>query len=76
MQSRKTTSLKAICYTLYHVTIATLIFSTIVYWITGNWEYEYLEKMGAGLIAYIAWEFAGYYIFERIWNNQFFRRIK
>lgn len=76
MESRKRSSLKAICYTLYHVTIATLIFSAVVYWITGRWEYEYLEKMGTGLIAYIVWEFGGYYIFERIWNNLWLRKAK
>ena len=76
MESTKRSSLKAIYYTIYHVTIATLIFSAIVYWITGKWEYEYLEKMGTGLLAYVAWEFVGYYIFERIWNKFWFRRGK
>ena len=64
MDSIKRTSLKAICYTIYHVTIATLIFSTVIYFITGKWEYEY-----------VAWEIFGYYIFERLWPKTF-RRIK
>ena len=75
MESFKRTSLKAICYTLYHVTVATLIFSTVVYFITGKWEYEYFEKIGIGLLGYVAWEIFGYYIFERIWPKTF-RRIK
>ena len=76
MESRKRSSLKAICFTIYHVTVATLIFSAAVYWITGEWEYEYLEKMGIGLATYVVWEIVGYYIFERIWNNRWLRKVK
>lgn len=75
MESKKRTSLKAVCYTIYHVTIATLIFSAVVYFITGKWEYEYFEKIGFGLIGYLIWEIFGYYIFERLWPKTF-RRIK
>lgn len=67
MESLKRTSIKAICYTLYHVTIATLIFSTVICFITGKWEYEYFEKMGIGLLGYVVWEIFGYSIFEMIW---------
>lgn len=76
MESRKRSSLKAIWFTIYHVTVATLIFSAAVYWITGEWEYEYLEKMGIGLATYVVWEIVGYYIFERIWNNRWLRKVK
>lgn len=75
MESRKRTSLKAICYTIYHVTIATLIFSTVIYFITGKWEYEYVEPISMGFVAYLAWEIFGYYIFERIWPKAF-RKVK
>ena len=73
MESKRRTSLKATCYTIYHVTVATLIFSTVVYFITGKWEYEYFEKIGVGLLGYVAWEICGYYIFERLWLKTFGR---
>jgi uncharacterized membrane protein len=75
MESKKRTSLKAICYTIYHVTIATLIFSGVLYVATGKWEYEYLEPISIGFVSYLAWEIFGYYIFERIWPKTF-RKVK
>jgi uncharacterized membrane protein len=77
MQSIKRTSLKAVSYTIYHVTIATLIFSGVIYLITGKWEYEYFEKLGFGLLGYIVWEIIGYSIFEMIWPKieKFFKTI-
>mgnify|MGYP000131502167 FL=1 len=78
MDSLKRISLKASCYTIYHVTIATLIFSTVIYFITGKWEYEYFEKIGLGLIWYILWEIVGYSIFEMFWPKveKLFKTIK
>ena len=67
MESIKKISIKATCYTIYHVTIAALIFSTVIYFITGKWEYEYLEEFGIGLLGYILWELFGYSVFEMIW---------
>jgi len=69
MESIKRISLKATCYTIYHVTIATLIFSTVIYFITGKWEYEYFEKIGMGLFGYIIWEIFGYSLFEIMWSK-------
>jgi hypothetical protein len=78
MDSLKRISLKASCYTIYHVTIATLIFSTVIYFITGKWEYEYFEKIGLGLVGYVLWEIIGYSIFEMIWPKveKLFKTIK
>ena len=78
MDSLKRISLKASCYTIYHVTIATLIFSTVIYFITGKWEYEYFEKIGLGLLGYILLEIIGYSIFEMIWPKveKLFKTIK
>ena len=67
MESIKKISLKATCYTIYHITVAALIFSTVIYFITGKWEYEYFEKLGIGLLGYFIWEVVGYSIFEMIW---------
>ncbi len=75
MESIKKISLKATCFTIYHVTIAALIFSTVIYFITGEWEYEYFEMLGFGLIGYIIWEIFGYGIFEIIWNK-FSKKLK
>lgn len=67
MESIKKVSIKATCYTIYHVTVAALIFSTVIYFITGKWEYEYLDEFGIGLLGYILWELFGYSVFEMIW---------
>lgn len=77
MQSIKKVTIKATCYTIYHVTVAALIFSTVIYFITGKWEYEYLDEFGIGLIGYILWELFGYSVFEMIWPKieKFFKRF-
>ena len=77
MQSIKKVSIKATCYTVYHVTIAALIFSTVIYFITGKWEYEYVDEFGIGLLGYILWELFGYSVFEMIWPRaeKSFKRI-
>jgi hypothetical protein len=67
VESIKKASIKATCYTIYHVTVAALIFSTVIYFITGKWEYEYLDEFGIGLLGYILWELFGYSVFEMIW---------
>jgi hypothetical protein len=67
VQSIKKVTIKATCYTIYHVTVAALIFSTVIYFITGKWEYEYLDEFGIGLLGYILWELFGYSVFEMIW---------
>lgn len=76
MESKKRSSIKAISYTIFHVSIASLIFSYLIYIITGKWENEYLEPITLGFMAYVVWEIVGYFIFERIWNNRWLRRVK
>jgi uncharacterized membrane protein len=78
IESIKKVSIKAICYSIYHVTIAALIFSTVIYFITGKWEYEYLDEFGIGLLGYILWELLGYSVFEMIWPKieKAFKRIQ
>jgi len=76
MESKKRSYIKAISYTAFHVSIASLLFSYLIYIITGKWENEYLEPITIGFMAYVAWEIIGYFIFERIWNNRWLRRVK
>jgi hypothetical protein len=76
MESKKRSSIKAISYTAFHVGVASLLFSYLIYIITGKWENEYLEPITIGFMLYVAWEIIGYFIFERIWNNRWLRRIK
>lgn len=76
MESKKRSYIKAISYTAFHVSIASLLFSYLIYIITGKWENEYLEPITIGFMAYVAWEIIGYFIFERIWNNRWLRGVK
>jgi uncharacterized membrane protein len=76
MESRKRSSMKAVSYVAFHITVATLIWSYAIYLVTGEWEYEYLQPISVGFMLYLVWELVGYYIFERIWNNKWLRKIK
>lgn len=76
MESKKRSYIKAISYTAFHVSIASLLFSYLIYIITGKWKNEYLEPITIGFMAYVAWEIIGYFIFERIWNNRWLRGVK
>ena len=76
MESRKRSSMKAVSYVAFHITVATLIWSYAIYLVTGEWEYEYFQPISVGFMLYLVWELVGYYIFERIWNNKWLRKIK
>lgn len=68
VESRKRSSVKAVSFVLFHVTIATLIFSSAVYAITGKWEYEYFKPLSLAFLTYLGWEFISFYWHERLWN--------
>lgn len=60
--------MKSISFVVFHVTVATLIFSAAVFSITGKWEYEYFKPISLAFVTYIGWELVSYYWHERIWN--------
>jgi sterol desaturase/sphingolipid hydroxylase (fatty acid hydroxylase superfamily) len=68
MESKKRSYLKSFSFVTFHVTIATLIFSTAIFLITGKWEYEYFKPISLAFLAYLGWELVSYYWHERLWN--------
>ena len=68
MESTKRSLMKSISFVVFHVTVATLIFSAAVFSITGKWEYEYFEPISLAFVTYLGWELVSYYWHERIWN--------
>ena len=68
MESTKRSLLKSFSFVTFHVTVATLIFSTAVFAITGKWEYEYFKPISLAFLTYLGWELVSYYWHERLWN--------
>jgi len=68
MESRKRSSVKSFSFVIFHITVATLIFSAAVYAITGKWDYEYFKPLGLAYLTYLGWEIISYYWHERLWN--------
>ena len=67
MESTKRSLLKSFSFVTFHVTVATLIFSTAVFAITGKWEYEYFKPISLAFLTYLGWELISYYWHERLW---------
>jgi len=68
VESKKRSSVKSFSFVIFHVTVATLIFSAAVYAITGEWEYEYFKPLSLAFLTYLGWEIISYYWHERLWN--------
>lgn len=66
MESNKRSLLKTLSWETVHLIGVAGVISVITWLITGNVEYEYATL---GALAYIAFESAGYYIHERLWNR-------
>ena len=66
MESNKRSWIKTFSWEAFHF----LVLASIIYFITGEWEYA-----GFGAIIYIIIESAGYYLHERLWAR-FGRRFK
>jgi uncharacterized membrane protein len=60
MESIKKSTVKTFSWELFHFTVL----ATIIYIISGEWEYASL-----GAIIYTAIEAFGYYLHERLWSK-------